>query len=86
MFACLVTDKFGLFTEIVVCTFLRGWWLYGLKPFFFILSIVCVYAFFCSFLYGALCPRSCSGSCDMEMSISIITFGGDDNYLHSLEL
>ena len=35
MFACLVTDKFGLFTEIVVCTFLRGWWLYGLKPFIF---------------------------------------------------
>ena len=25
----------------------------------FILSIVCVYTFFCSFLYGALCPRSC---------------------------
>ena len=25
----------------------------------FILSIVCVCTFFCSFLYGALCPRSC---------------------------
>ena len=23
------------------------------------ISIVCVYTFFCSFLYGALCPRSC---------------------------
>jgi len=26
---------------------------------FFILSIVRVYTFFCSFLYGALCPGSC---------------------------
>ena len=25
----------------------------------FILSIVCVYTFFCIFLYSALCPRSC---------------------------
>ena len=27
--------------------------------FYFILFIVCVDNFFCSFLYGALCPRSC---------------------------
>ena len=41
----------GLFTEIAVCNFLRGWRSYGPKPFFiFILSIVCVYTFFCSFL------------------------------------
>ena len=58
VWSCLVTDNFGLFTEIAVCKFLRGWQLYGLKP-FFILSIVCVYTFFCIFLYGALCPRSC---------------------------
>ena len=37
-----VTDNFGLFIEIAVCKFLRGWWSYGLKP-FFILFIVCVY-------------------------------------------
>ena len=40
--------------------------------FFYILSIVCVYTFFCSFLYGALCPRACYGSCAIEMSIIII--------------
>ena len=27
--------------------------------YFYILSIVCVYTFFCRFLNGALCPRSC---------------------------
>ena len=32
---CFVTDNFGLFTEIAVCKFLRGWRLYGLKPFLF---------------------------------------------------
>ena len=59
---CLVTDNFGLFTVIPVCKFLRGWRAYSPKPFFFfflILSIVCDYTFFCSFWYGALCPRSC---------------------------
>ena len=60
VFASLVTDKFGLFTEIVVCTFLHSWRLHGLKPFLFCpLTIVCVYTFFCSFLYSTLCPRSC---------------------------
>ena len=39
---------------------------------FLILSIVCVYTFFCSFSYGALCPRPCQGSCAIEMSIIII--------------
>ena len=57
VWSCLVTDKFGLFTEIVVCKFLRGWRSYGL---FYFLSIVCVYTFFCSFsFYGTLCPGSC---------------------------
>ena len=32
--------------------------------------------FFCSFLYGALCPRSCRGSCAIEMSIIIIIILG----------
>ena len=40
--------------------------------YFFILSIVCVYTFFCSFLYGALCPTSCQGSRAIEISIIII--------------
>ena len=35
LWSCLVTDNFGLFTEIAVCNFLRGWRLYGLKPFLF---------------------------------------------------
>ena len=62
VWSCLVTGNFGLFTEIPVCKFLRGWPAYSPKPFLFyfilILSIVCVYTFFCSLLYGALCPRS----------------------------
>jgi len=56
VWSCLVTGNFGLFTEIAVCKFLRGWRAYSPKP-FLILSIVCVYTFFCSFLYGVLCPR-----------------------------
>ena len=58
----LVTGNFGLFTEIPVCKFLLGLRASSPKPLFFIfyiLSIVCVYTFFCSFLYGALCPGSC---------------------------
>ena len=37
VWSCLVTDNFGfgLFTEIAVCKFLRGWRSYGLKPFLF---------------------------------------------------
>ena len=52
VWSCLVTGNFGLFTEIPVCKFLRGWRAYRLKPFFFflffsffkkkILSIVCI--------------------------------------------
>ena len=58
IWSCLVTDNdiviTGLFTEIAVCKFLHG-----LARNLFILSIVCVYTFFCIFLYGALCPRFC---------------------------
>ena len=35
VWSCLVTDNFGLFTEIAVCKFVRGWRSYGLKPFLF---------------------------------------------------
>ena len=59
VWSCLVTGNFGLFTEIPVCKFLRGWRAYSPKPSFLCVSIVCVYTFFCSFLYGALCPRPC---------------------------
>ena len=38
----------------------------------FIVSTVCVYTFFCIFLYGALCPRFCYGSYAVEMVIIII--------------
>ena len=34
-FGCLVTDNFGLVTEIAVCKFLHVWRSYDLKPFFF---------------------------------------------------
>ena len=33
VWSCLVTDRFGLFTETVVRKFLRGWRSHGLKPF-----------------------------------------------------
>ena len=49
---------YGVFTGIAVCTFLHGLEVVWPET-FFILSIVCVYTFFCSFLYGALCLRSC---------------------------
>ena len=55
---CFVTDNFGLFTEIAVCKFLRGWRLCGLKPFLFGPLYVFI-NFSAAFLYGALCPRSC---------------------------
>ena len=44
VWSCLVTDNFGLFTEIAVCKFLRGWWSYGLKPFYFV-HCMCLYIF-----------------------------------------
>ena len=39
---------------------------------FYFAHCMCLNTFFCSFLYGALCPRSCQGSCATEMSIIII--------------
>ena len=41
--SCLVTEKFGLFTEIVVCKFLRGGRSYGLKPFLIFFSPLYVF-------------------------------------------
>ena len=35
VWSCLVTNNFGLFTEIALCKFLRGWRSYGPKPFLF---------------------------------------------------
>ena len=35
VWSCLVTDNFGLFTEIAVCKLLRGWRSYGPKPVLF---------------------------------------------------
>ena len=34
--------SFGLFTEIAVCKFLRGWQSYGPKPFYFV-HCMCLY-------------------------------------------
>ena len=44
VWSCLVTDKFGLFTEIAVCKLLRGWRSYGLKP-FYVVHCVCLDSF-----------------------------------------
>ena len=53
VWSCLVTGNFGLFTEIPVCKFLRGWRAYRPKPslfFFFSLKknlvhCMCLYIF-----------------------------------------
>ena len=63
VWSCLVSDNFGLFTEIAVCKFLRGLavvWPETVS----ILSIVCVYTFFSLslslfFLNGTFCPIFC---------------------------
>ena len=63
---------------LYICAQIRLWSClvtnnFGLfTDFYFILSIVCFYTFFCIFLYGALCPRFGMGSCAIEMSIIII--------------
>ena len=44
VWSCLVTDNYGLFTEIAVCKFLHGWQSYGLKPFYFV-HCMCSYIF-----------------------------------------
>ena len=46
----LVTDNFGLFTEIALCKFLHGWLTYGPKPFLFCPLYVFIHfsAAFCS--------------------------------------
>ena len=44
VWSCLVTDNFGLITEIVVCKFLHGWLSYDLKPFYFV-HCMCLYIF-----------------------------------------
>ena len=54
VWTCLVTDNFGLFTEIAVSNFLHG--LVVIWPETF-LSVACIYTFSASFCNGALCPR-----------------------------
>ena len=44
VWSCLVTDNFGLFNEIAVCKFLRGWRSYSMKPFYFV-HCMCLYIF-----------------------------------------
>ena len=46
VWSCLVTDNIGLFTEIAVCKFLRGWRSCGPKPFFkYFVHCMCLYIF-----------------------------------------
>ena len=54
VWSCLVTDNFGLFTEIAVCKFLRGWRSYGLKPF-----LICPLYVFIHFS-AAFCTAHCA--------------------------
>ena len=44
LWSCLVTGNSGLFTEIAVCKFLRGWRSYGPKP-FYLVHCMCLYIF-----------------------------------------
>jgi len=63
-YMAMVTDNFGLFTEIAACKFLRGWQSYGLKPlfiffcspFFSFLSVVCIFIYFSA----AFCMAHCA--------------------------
>ena len=56
VWSCLVTDNFGLFTEIAVCKFLRGWRSYGPKPFLF--CPLYVYTFFLQLFVGIMRHRN----------------------------
>ena len=56
--SCLVTDNFGLFTEIAVWKFLRGWQSYGLKPFYFVHGM-CLYIFAAAF---------CTAHCALDLA------------------
>ena len=53
VWSCLVTDSFGLFTEIAACKFLRGWRSRGLKPLYF---VHCVFIHFST----AFCTAHCA--------------------------
>ena len=75
VWSCLVTDNFGLFTEIAVCKFLRGWRLIGPKSFLF--CPLYVFRHFSAAFCTAHCAlESCLGSCAIEMSIIIIMING----------
>ena len=54
VWSCLVTDNFGLFAEIAVCKFLRGWRSYCLEPF-----LVCPLYVFRHFS-AAFCTAHCA--------------------------
>ena len=56
VWSCLVTDNFGLFTDIAVCKFLRGWQSCGLKPFYFVHCNLCVFIQFSA----AFCTAHCA--------------------------
>ena len=58
VWSCLVTDNFGLFTEIL--PYVNSCVVGGrMARNLFILSIYVFIHFSAVFLYGALCPRSC---------------------------
>lgn len=63
----ILTDNFGLFTEIAVCNFLRGLAIVLVRN-LFILPAACVYAF----SYGALCLRMGHRQCAIEMCKTVI--------------
>ena len=53
VWSCLVTDNFGLFTEIAVCKLLRGWRSYGANPFYFVHCM-------CLYISAAFCTAHCA--------------------------
>ena len=60
------------FKHFKCCMHILAWLVVVWHETFLFCLIVCVYTFFCRFLYGALCPRSCYISCAVEMSFIII--------------
>ena len=63
-----LADNFGLFTDISVCKFLRGWRSYGLKPF-----LLCPLYMFIHFS-----AAFCTAHCALENWLRIM----GDRYVH----
>ena len=65
VWSCLVTGNFGLFTEIPVCKFLRGWRAYRPKPSSFFLSFLNLVHCMCLYIFSA---AFCTAHCALDLA------------------